>query len=82
MKKPIISSDCKSVKRVLLDMQSGFVYKDKDYLKLSREIIRVINDEELRKKLGEAGHEAVLTKYNWQKDSEILISIYNELEAV
>ncbi len=79
MKKPTISSDCRSVKRVLLDMQAGVFYKDKDYLELSRKIIKLSKNEILRNQLGESGYKAVLNKYNWKNSSEILIDMYNDI---
>lgn len=80
MKKPIISSDCRSLKRLLSEMQSGVVYEDRNYKALSREIIRLSKDEKLREKLGESGHKIVLEKYNWQKSSSELLRLYEELE--
>ena len=80
MKKPIISSDCRSVKRVLLDMQAGVFYEDRDYKALALEIIRLSKDKILREKLGESGHKAVLDKYNWRKSSFELRRLYKELE--
>ncbi len=80
MKKPIISSDCKSLRRVLLEMQAGIIYPDEDYLELSRGIIKLAEDETLRNKLGESGHQAILGKYNWQISSSELLRLYNELE--
>ena len=80
MKKPIISSDCRSLKRVLSEMQAGVIYEDRNYKALSREIIRLSKDEILREKLGESGHKAVLDKYNWQKSSSELLRLYKELE--
>ena len=80
MKKPIISSDCKSVKRVLFEMQAGVVYKDNDYLKLSSGIIKLSKNEILRNQLGESGYKAVLNKYNWQQSSSELLRLYKELE--
>ena len=80
MKKPIISSDCRSLKRVLSEMQAGVVYEDRDYKALAIEIIRLSQDEILREKLGESGHKAVLDKYNWQKSSSELLRLYKELE--
>ncbi len=80
MKKPILSSDCKSLKRVLLEMQAGIIYPDKDYLELSRGIIKLAENEILRNKLGESGQQAILSKYNWQISSFELLRLYKELE--
>jgi glycosyltransferase involved in cell wall biosynthesis len=80
MKKPVICSDCRSLKRLISEMKSGVVYKDRNYKELSREIIRLSKDKKLRDKLGESGHEAVLNKYNWQKSSSELLRLYEELK--
>ena len=81
MKKPIISSKCRSLERVLLDMQAGIIYEDQNYLELSKEIIRLLSDEKLRVELGEAGYKAVLDKYNWQQSHIELLRLYEELEV-
>ena len=80
MKKPIISSDCRSLERILNDMQGGIVYTDHNHLELSEKILCLFQDDKLRKKLGESGHKAVLNKYNWQQSSKELIRLYKELE--
>jgi len=79
MKKPIISSDCKSLKRVILEMQAGIIYPDRDFIELSRGIIKLAENEKLRVKLGESGYQAIMGKYNWQLSSSELLRLYKEL---
>ena len=78
--KPVISSDCHSLKRIIESNNSGLIYKDNSAEDLSEKIQKLMNDEKLRKFLGRNGRSAVLNKYNTNIEKRKLIKAYSTLE--
>ena len=75
-KKPLISSDCKSLEKLILEENCGLIFKDRDSKDLANKIIKLYSNSDLRKQLGENGHNSVVSKYNWEATSEALRQIY------
>lgn len=80
MKKPVIVSSCRPLKRIVNDTQSGLVFKANDEKDLARKIYRLYTCSELRSILGHNGYNAAKNEYNWSNDAKRLINIYNKLE--
>ena len=78
--KPVISSDCKSLKRIIESNNSGLIYKDNSPQDLSEKIQQLMNDKEIVKSLGENGRLAVVNKYNTNVEKRELIKAYSNLE--
>jgi len=47
--------------------------------KIANAIEYLIENPEVSRKMGENGRKAILDKYNWEKESEKLVSLYEEL---
>jgi len=77
MNKPIVTSDCKPLKRIINETQSGLVFTAGNHLELAEQII-ILKDSSLRKRLGEAGKKAVLSHYNWEETSKKLYTVYEQ----
>ncbi len=77
--KPIIASDCKSIERVIKETESGLIYRYDDPESFAECAEKLINDSELRNRLGMNGYQAVKEKYNWAVDSAKLIELYKKL---
>jgi glycosyltransferase involved in cell wall biosynthesis len=77
--KPIISSDCLPIKRILEETGSGIVYPSNDVNYLSELFNRLgtLNYREM----GIRGKKAVLEKYNWNFDSQVLINLYKQFSS-
>lgn len=80
MGKPQIVSDVKPLKRIINETKSGLVFKAEDPISLAKTIIKLAEDEELRKKLGKNGRKAAIKEYNWNVEGEKLSSLYKQLE--
>ena len=78
MGKPVVVSSCKPLQRVVSETQSGLVFTagDSDHLAA---VLLQLKDVRLRNKLGQAGRQAVLDRYNWERTSQDLIRIYDKL---
>lgn len=79
MKKPIVTTDCIPLKRIVEETSSGIVVPSGDAGAMAKAIIDIYNNPNLARQYGENGRKAVETKYNWKNDSENLIQIYQEL---
>lgn len=75
-KKPIIVSDAIPLRRYVENTQGGLVYPSGDAQILARQIKKLYRSPELRKEAAMKGYKAVLERYNWQKTSKTLLSIY------
>lgn len=76
---PVIVSDADGLKEVVVENETGFIIPKKDYKSIAENIEILIKDNELRKKLGRAGRKRVLELYDWDKNVENMIEIYNKI---
>ena len=76
--RPVLVGDVLPIKRIVEETNSGLVFEShntKDFIE------KFIELKESNGNLGANGHTAVLRKYNWGKDSQQLIELYNKLFA-
>lgn len=74
--KPVISSNCKSLEKLILQENCGLIFRDRDSHHLAEQIIELYKNNDLRKQLGENGHKSVMNKYNWEATSSALRELY------
>jgi glycosyltransferase involved in cell wall biosynthesis len=77
LRKPVVASSCKPLKRVIEETGGGLVFQAGDADSLAETIVQ-LQDPQLRHSLGEAGQRAVIEKYNWSETSKILVSVYEQ----
>jgi len=75
--KPVISSNCRSLEKLILEEECGLIFKDRSSDDLAGKILQLYNDSRLRTKLGENGHNSVMSKYNWEATSAGLLQLYS-----
>jgi glycosyltransferase involved in cell wall biosynthesis len=78
LNKPIISSDCTSLKRIINETHTGFIYKNDSSDELAGLLEKLILDKSIIKEMEGNGRKAVLEKYNWSIDSKRLIDLYRQ----
>jgi len=78
LKKPVLASNCISIKRVLDETNAGLCYVHNSARDFAEKALRLLKDEKLRKELGSNGHRAIINKYNWDNTSKDLLRIYNK----
>ena len=76
--KPVISSNCKSLEKLILAEDCGLIFKDRDSDDLAKKIEILFADADMRTKLGENGNKSVMNKYNWAATSEGLLNLYRQ----
>jgi len=79
LNKPIVSSDCTSLKRIINETHTGFIYKNDSAEDLASLIEKLHKDRSLLDAIGDNGRKAVMAKYNWNVDKEGLINAYSHL---
>jgi glycosyltransferase involved in cell wall biosynthesis len=79
LNKPIISSDCTSLKRIINETNTGFIYQNDSPEELFLLLEKLYGNRKLLKDLNGNGSKAVIEKYNWNIDKERLIQAYHEL---
>lgn len=79
LNKPIISSDCISLKRIITETHTGFIYKNDSAEDLFSLLEKLSYDRKMLEEINGNGRKAVLEKYNWNVDKKRLIEAYREL---
>jgi len=78
-KKPVISSDCVPIERIIKETNAGYIYPSINADDLAI-ILQNLKKEE-RNKLGDNGARWVEQRYNWNNDSSVLRSIYDNFSV-
>jgi glycosyltransferase involved in cell wall biosynthesis len=79
LEKPVISSDCISLKRMITETDSGFIYKNDSPIELANLLEYLDLNRSVLEKKGKNGKKAVEEKYSWKYDKERLINGYEKL---
>ncbi len=77
--KPIISSDCISLKRIINETKTGFIYRHDSAEDLASLIEKLSDNKTLLHELKGNGRKAVLEKYNWNIDRQRLVDAYRQI---
>ena len=76
---PVIASNFPLWKEIVEGNQCGICVNPLEPKEIAKAIEYIVNHPEEAKKMGENGRRVVLEKYNWGKEKEKLIKIYEEL---
>ena len=80
LKKPVISSNCSPLKRIIENESCGLIYNSDDKLDLAEKTINIFSNTEMQKQMGLNGHKAVINSYSWKHAASNLIKLYSEIE--
>jgi glycosyltransferase involved in cell wall biosynthesis len=76
---PIIVNENTSMASIVMEENCGIVIPYNDVDAIKNAILQIKNDNELKRKLGENGRKAYISKYNWNVMEERLIDIYDSI---
>ncbi|GAA0533761.1 glycosyltransferase [Chitinophaga japonensis] len=76
---PVIVSDVAGFKEVVMHEKNGIIVERKNADAIYEAIERLYLDKTIREKMGNFGRELVKEKYEWNKNVEYVISIYNNI---
>lgn len=78
-KLPVVVFDVGGVKEWIEDKKNGFLVKEKDVKNLTFILLKLIEDETLRKKIGAQAKKTVEEKGNFKKNTDYIESIYKKI---
>jgi glycosyltransferase involved in cell wall biosynthesis len=78
--KPVISSNCTSLERLLRETDAGISYIYDDPSDFATKVSDLFSDPARLHKLGYNGKQSVIKKYNWNNCESSLINLYRGLE--
>lgn len=76
---PIISTSVGGIPEVITEGENGFLINPGDYMELANKIQELIEDPEIKKKMGKNNQEKIRAKYNWKIIANQLTDEYNKL---
>lgn len=82
LNKPIISSDCTSLKRIINNTHTGFIYKNDSPEDLYHLLEKLSARPDLLEGIEGNGKKAVMEKFNWNIDKQRLLNAYRELKPL
>ena len=77
MAKPIVATSLGMVPEYIKG--AGLLFREGNIEDLSLKIIRLLENDELSKKLGKQGRKNIIKKYNWGNQAEKIMKIYEKL---
>lgn len=77
--KPVISTRVGSIPEVVDDGKTGLLVKPENPIHLASAILKLVNDEELRKSMGKEGRMKVEREYDWNIVIKKYLKMYNGL---
>ena len=78
---PVVTVDFPEIRRIVLNNNCGIVVKERTVTAFVDALSLLIENEELRKKMGENGKKALLERYSWEVMEGRLLRVYRELTS-
>jgi glycosyltransferase involved in cell wall biosynthesis len=75
----VVVSDFPNLRRIVEGAKCGICVDPTSPQEIAAAIRYLHENPEVRMQMGESGFQAVLSKYNWERESEKLLEIYNRL---
>lgn len=79
LEKPLVSSNIGWAKEVMIDGETGYTVNPKDHKTYADRILKLLDDKELRKKMGISGRKRVLKKFSTEVVVDRNIDFYNSI---
>jgi len=79
MGKPVVSTDCAPLERVIKETECGLTFASGDVAGLQTALRTLLSDASQRFIKGENGRKAVVEKYNWEVDVESFLAVISTL---
>ena len=76
---PMVVTDTGGMPEIIKEGLNGYVVRVKRHLELADRIIRLLKDEDLRRRLGENGREMVVSNFTVEKMTDATLKIYEKV---
>jgi glycosyltransferase involved in cell wall biosynthesis len=80
VKKPVIVSDVRPLKRIVEETRSGLVFKADDPSSLAEKLAELYDQPVMAQEFGRNGYAAASGPYSWEHDAQKLVDTYRRLE--
>lgn len=77
--KPAVGSNINGVPEVIVDRSTGFLVEPNNAAALAEKVILLLKDESLRRRMGIAGRERAVLRFDREKLARELVEIYRQL---
>ncbi|MEJ5349181.1 MAG: glycosyltransferase family 4 protein [Desulfosoma sp.] len=81
MGKPIVAVDDGPIRAVLEHGRDGLLFPPKNQEAFRKELLRVLKDRELGRRLGEAARSKVFARYTWVENPRAVLSDFHHVRA-
>jgi len=79
--RPLIASNMPIVRELVREDVDGLLFSPNDPEDLARQVLTLLNDDELSKRLADSAAERALTKFTWHEAQKKLVKVYSKLLA-
>jgi glycosyltransferase involved in cell wall biosynthesis len=76
---PVLVSDVDGLREVVIDRETGLVLPRDDAPALARALAQLFDAPDLRARLGQAGRQHVMARYEWQRCVDAMLACYARL---
>ena len=77
--KPIVSSNCAALERVIFDAACGLIFESGNSKQLAECVEKIYKSKELTVQFGLNAKKSVLEKYNWEATVKPMLDMYNNI---
>lgn len=77
--KPVLVSNAIAQKKLVTQIKSGLVHRERDVNDFSEQLLRLYKDPELRRSFGNNGEKFVKNEFSWEQTSKELVTLYDNL---
>jgi glycosyltransferase involved in cell wall biosynthesis len=81
MELPVVSTNCDGVLDIVVEEETGLYVPPRNSTELASALLRLIDDPDLRRRLGVAGRKRVLESFDRRNQIDRLENIYAEVLA-
>jgi spore coat protein SA len=78
---PVVASRSGGVVETVKDRDTGFIIEKNDPQQLAYTLLRLLEDDALREKMGRAGRERALAKFTWDIVADTMLTRYRSLSG-
>jgi glycosyltransferase involved in cell wall biosynthesis len=79
LKKPVVCASLAVDAGIIEDRENGFLFQPGNEGDFAQKLLALIEDDELRKKMGEKGYQKVTENHTWKKNAESILDAYNRM---
>lgn len=77
--KPVLVSNATAQKNLIESVKSGLVHEERNVVDFTQKVLELYTNQSLSKELGANGKQFIEKEFCWEKTSEKLIELYNDL---